>query len=246
MAWYAYSALYVTGRFELPIDDVSDESSYWCEDGPLADNSDENSDWCEDKLLDSTSSEDSQSEDHALANPVGSKCGSRPLADEGSQPGQDLHAITATGLPKPSTEAESRSSAAVSEPQLTHSGTVNKTVGMCGANITHPAFETKALPRTWMCKRSCGAKCDCSKSQRVQWNGDDAPVSVYSPAGERDDEQPRHKATWQKDVDNSASSMALGLWKRRSQLSSATVPRWERVVLTVDSGASDTIIPPAL
>ena len=29
-------------------------------------------------------------------------------------------------------------------------------------------------------------------------------------------------------------------------MSSATVPRWERVVLTVDSGASDTVIPPGV
>ena len=29
----------------------------------------------------------------------------------------------------------------------------------------------------------------------------------------------------------------LGLWERRSMLSSATQPRWERVVFTVDSGA---------
>ena len=39
---------------------------------------------------------------------------------------------------------------------------------------------------------------------------------------------------------------ALGLWERRSMLSSATQPRWERVVFTVDSGASDTVVPPGV
>ena len=37
----------------------------------------------------------------------------------------------------------------------------------------------------------------------------------------------------------------LGLWKIQDQaLMSATEPLWERIIVTVDSGASDTVLPP--
>ena len=35
-----------------------------------------------------------------------------------------------------------------------------------------------------------------------------------------------------------------GLWLRQALLAASEVPEWERVVLTVDSGASDTVVPP--
>ena len=37
-----------------------------------------------------------------------------------------------------------------------------------------------------------------------------------------------------------------GLWERRPMLSSASEIRWERIILTVDSGASDTVVPPSV
>ena len=37
-----------------------------------------------------------------------------------------------------------------------------------------------------------------------------------------------------------------GLWLKQSLMAAAEMPEWERVVLTVDSGASDTVIPPSV
>ena len=37
-----------------------------------------------------------------------------------------------------------------------------------------------------------------------------------------------------------------GLWAKQALSAAAELPQWERVVLTVDSGASDTVIPPSV
>ena len=37
-----------------------------------------------------------------------------------------------------------------------------------------------------------------------------------------------------------------GLWERRSLLAAIDIPQWEKVTLTVDSGASDTVVPPSV
>ena len=52
-------------------------------------------------------------------------------------------------------------------------------------------------------------------------------------------------------VDNSAESvntsgMLDGLWRRKPSLSVVWPPEWEKLVLTVDSGASDTVVPPSV
>ena len=41
-----------------------------------------------------------------------------------------------------------------------------------------------------------------------------------------------------------ASAGLCGLWARQALMAASAMPQWERVVLTVDSGASDTVIPP--
>ena len=43
-----------------------------------------------------------------------------------------------------------------------------------------------------------------------------------------------------------ASANLCGLWTRQALCAASEKPHWERVVLTVDSGASDTIIPPSV
>ena len=120
-----------------------------------------------------------------------------------------------------------------------------------------PQIKVKQTPRTRTCKRSCTSQCQCSDTAEVLWHGQDMPVTTMECSNVVIDEGPlpkppapvdvpRHNGTFEKDNELSMSKMAMGLWERRSQISSATVPRWERVVLTVDSGASDTVIPPGV
>ena len=40
------------------------------------------------------------------------------------------------------------------------------------------------------------------------------------------------------------SSGLCGLWLRQALMAAQALPEWERIVLTVDSGASDTVVPP--
>ena len=52
-------------------------------------------------------------------------------------------------------------------------------------------------------------------------------------------------------VDDATESVNLsgvldGLWQRKSSLSAVRPPEWERLILTVDSGASDTVVPPSV
>ena len=35
-----------------------------------------------------------------------------------------------------------------------------------------------------------------------------------------------------------------GLWAKQALMAASELPEWERIVLTVDSGASDTVVPP--
>ena len=42
------------------------------------------------------------------------------------------------------------------------------------------------------------------------------------------------------------SADLCGLWARQALMVAAETPQWERLVLTVDSGASDTVIPPSV
>ena len=46
-------------------------------------------------------------------------------------------------------------------------------------------------------------------------------------------------------IDNVLGRSALGLWAKQS-LNAAQDIQWEKVVLTVDSGASDTVLPPSI
>ena len=49
-----------------------------------------------------------------------------------------------------------------------------------------------------------------------------------------------------KTEDEKAAIGLNGLWEKRSMLASMDVPEWEKVTLTVDSGASDTVVPPSV
>ena len=42
------------------------------------------------------------------------------------------------------------------------------------------------------------------------------------------------------------SADLCGLWARQASMVAAESPQWERLVLTVDSGAFDTVIPPSV
>jgi hypothetical protein len=42
------------------------------------------------------------------------------------------------------------------------------------------------------------------------------------------------------------SADLCGLWARQALMVASESPQWERLVLTVDSGASDTVIPPSV
>ena len=42
------------------------------------------------------------------------------------------------------------------------------------------------------------------------------------------------------------SEKLCGLWLKQSLMAASEMPEWERVVLTVDSGASDTVVPPSI
>ena len=46
--------------------------------------------------------------------------------------------------------------------------------------------------------------------------------------------------------DSVERSGLCGLWARNALMAASQKPRWERVVLTVDSGASDTVLPPSV
>ena len=46
--------------------------------------------------------------------------------------------------------------------------------------------------------------------------------------------------------DGLASANLCRLWTRQALCAASEKPHWEKVVLTVDSGASDTVIPPQL
>ena len=43
-----------------------------------------------------------------------------------------------------------------------------------------------------------------------------------------------------------APASLCGLWAKQALLAASAAPQWERVVLTVDSGASDTVLPPSV
>ena len=43
-----------------------------------------------------------------------------------------------------------------------------------------------------------------------------------------------------------SSGVLDGLWQRKSSFSAIRPPEWERLILTVDSGASDTVVPPSV
>ena len=43
-----------------------------------------------------------------------------------------------------------------------------------------------------------------------------------------------------------ASAGLCGLWAKQALMAASMLPQWERVVLTVDSGASDTVLPPSI
>jgi hypothetical protein len=43
-----------------------------------------------------------------------------------------------------------------------------------------------------------------------------------------------------------ASRSLCGLWAKHALMAASEKPQWERVVLTVDSGASDTVLPPSV
>ena len=46
--------------------------------------------------------------------------------------------------------------------------------------------------------------------------------------------------------DGYAPASLCGLWAKQALLAASVVPQWERVILTVDSGASDTVLPPSI
>ena len=46
--------------------------------------------------------------------------------------------------------------------------------------------------------------------------------------------------------DGLASASLCGLWAKQALMAVSDKPQWERVILTVDSGASDTVLPPSI